>query len=210
MSRHSIVTRSGLVVDLLAPEPAGIRLTDIALALSRIPRFNGHTSRVWSVADHSLLVLQLMGEDAPSTVRLAALLHDAHEAYAGDIISPVHVGLGALEGDAFAAVIEMKDRLDGAIETAFALPCGALLDSAIKAADQLALAIEVHALMEKPVGAWSLPALPDPMPDPMPMLPATDQMRAQNQFLMAALGLLQQIRGVRPMPAEAGAESAGG
>lgn len=206
MSRHSIVTRSGLVVDLLAPEPAGIRLTDIALALSRIPRFGGHTSRVWSVADHSLLVLQLMGEVAPSTVRLAALLHDAHEAYAGDIISPVHVGLGALEGDAFAAVIEMKDRLDGAIETAFALPCGALLDSAIKAADRLALAIEVHALMEKPVGAWSLPALPDPMP----MLPATDQMRAQNQFLMAALGLLQQIRGVRPMPAEAGAEAASG
>ncbi len=204
MNGHSIVTRSGLLVDLLAPEPASIRLTDIALAQSRIPRFNGHTSRFWSCADHSLLVLQLVGDDAPPALRLAALLHDGHEAYVGDMTTPMEIALGTTVDGAYAAVISLKYRLDRAIAMAFGISPDLFTHSAIKAADRLALAIEARQLMDTTTTEWALPALPDPMP----MLPATDQMRAQNHFLLAALDLLKQTRGARQLPAEAGAEAA--
>lgn len=206
MTTPSVMTRSGLLVDLLAPAPSTIRLIDVAYALSRIPRFNGHTSRFWSGADHSLLVLQLMGDDAPPPLRLAALLHDGHEGYIGDMTSPVHVALGTLSGEAFAAVVEMKERFDRSIEIAFALPAGILLHPAIKTADKLALAIEVKALMATPPGVWNLPTLPERVPE----LPQTDQMRAHNQFLLAALQLLKESRGGRFAMAAEGAEVDGG
>lgn len=205
MTTPSVMTRSGQLVDLLAPSPATIRMTDLALALSRIPRFNGHTSRFWSGADHSLLVMQLMGADASPPLRLASLLHDGHEGYIGDMTSPVHVALGTFSGEAFAAVVEMKERFDRSIEIAFALPAGILLHPAIKAADRLALAIEVDQLMEKPPGVWNLPALPEQVP----VLPQSDQMRAQNQFLIQALELLKESRAGRFAAAAEGAEVQG-
>jgi hypothetical protein len=55
-----------------------------------IVRFNGHLSKPYSVAEHSLLVAdlaRLMGENRRG--QLAALLHDAHEVYTGDIARPI-------------------------------------------------------------------------------------------------------------------------
>ncbi len=205
MTTPSVMTRSGQLVDLLAPSPSTIRMTDIALALSQIPRFNGHTSRFWSGADHSLLVHQLMGEDTAAPLRLAALLHDGHEAFMGDMTSPMHVALGTLSGEAFAAVVEMKERFDRSIEIAFALPAGILLHPAIKAADRLALAIEVDQLMEKPPGVWNLPSLPEQVP----VLPQSDQTHAQNKFLIQALDLLKESRAGRFAAAAEGAEVQG-
>lgn len=65
------LTRTGQLVDLLNPEPRTIKLADIALALSRIPRFAGHTIRPWTVADHCLLVADLIGPDAEPNLQLA-------------------------------------------------------------------------------------------------------------------------------------------
>jgi len=58
----------------------------IAHALSQICRFAGNSSEFYSVAEHSVLV----GEMVPQH-RKMALLHDAHEAYCGDIIRPVMI-----------------------------------------------------------------------------------------------------------------------
>lgn len=84
-------TITGAMVDLRQFRPADISLLDIAHALACINRFTGHTQRPYSVAEHSLLVERLMltryGISCPSA-RLAALLHDAHEAYIGDISTP--------------------------------------------------------------------------------------------------------------------------
>jgi len=62
-----------------------VDLNDIAISLSRICRYNGHTVHHYSVAQHCVLASYLVEEkDA-----LWALLHDAAEAYLGDIIAPV-------------------------------------------------------------------------------------------------------------------------
>jgi hypothetical protein len=63
-------------------------LMDIAVSLSRVPRFGGHTLRPWSVAEHTL-ACELMGQlRAYGTLILGhLLLHDAHEAILGDIPS---------------------------------------------------------------------------------------------------------------------------
>lgn len=65
---------------------ASVDARDIAAALSKLCRFTGHTRRFYSVAEHSLRVCahaERCGEP-PEVVHLA-LLHDAHEAYIGDL-----------------------------------------------------------------------------------------------------------------------------
>lgn len=80
-----VTTASGLVLDLLNPSPADIRIEDIAHQLAQQPRFAGATEIFWSVAQHSMFVAQA----CPENDRLWGLLHDAAEAYLSDIVSPV-------------------------------------------------------------------------------------------------------------------------
>jgi hypothetical protein len=68
---------------------------EIAHALALINRFTGHTTRPYSVAEHSLLVLSIArAEGASPAAQMAALMHDAHEAFTGDVPSPVKWTLG--------------------------------------------------------------------------------------------------------------------
>lgn len=82
-------TRRGHKFYPTSPRVENIDIEDIAHALSMQCRFNGHTSRFYSVAEHSVLVSRI----APPAVKFQALMHDAHEAYIGDIITPVKVML---------------------------------------------------------------------------------------------------------------------
>jgi len=66
------------------PTPDQVDLEDIATALSRVPRFGGHSFQKYSVAAHSLHVSFLV----PKHLQLQALFHDASEAYISDIPSP--------------------------------------------------------------------------------------------------------------------------
>lgn len=66
-----------------------VRIRDIAHQLSMINRFHGATSRPYSVAEHSLLVSQIIEKQGHSaSVQLAGLMHDAHEIYTQDLASP--------------------------------------------------------------------------------------------------------------------------
>lgn len=74
----------------LAPNREHVDILDIAQALSNQCRFAGHTSSHYSVAQHSVYVshlTQIMGAD--KEVQVAALLHDASEAYLVDLPTPV-------------------------------------------------------------------------------------------------------------------------
>lgn len=62
----------------------------IAHSLAQINRFTGHARRPYSVAEHSLLCADIAERmQLPVSLQYACLLHDAHEAYTGDLSSPV-------------------------------------------------------------------------------------------------------------------------
>lgn len=92
-----IMTHSGATLNLRNINPELIHISDIAHSLAHTNRFTGHTLRPISVAEHSLMVAEICERHfqvrCPAAL-LAALLHDAHEAYVGDVTSPVKQVLG--------------------------------------------------------------------------------------------------------------------
>lgn len=79
-SAPRLQTYTGRIVNPLDLKTEDIDIRDIAHALACINRFNGHARQPISVAQHSVFVSEL----CPSA-RLQALLHDASEAYLGDV-----------------------------------------------------------------------------------------------------------------------------
>ena len=77
-------TISGIKFWPLDPRIEEINLNDIAHALSMICRFNGHCSKFYSVAEHSVLVSKIIDKNYAKW----GLLHDASEAYIADIVRP--------------------------------------------------------------------------------------------------------------------------
>ena len=137
---------SGRRLDLLDPSPLDVEITDIALGLSRVTRWNGQTRGVqsYSVAEHSLLVEKLFSESIPQKQikwRLAALLHDAPEYVIGDMIRPFK----AMIGDEYRSV---EQRLQAAIHLRFGLPpiLPISVVKLIKKSDRLAAYIEATQL----------------------------------------------------------------
>jgi 5'-deoxynucleotidase YfbR-like HD superfamily hydrolase len=85
---NSIRTFSGLYFNYLNPTTEMVKIEDIAHALSRIPRFLGHTEHPVPVAVHCLAMAATLHE-VGSPYALEALLHDAAEAYLCDIPKPL-------------------------------------------------------------------------------------------------------------------------
>ena len=100
-----IQTFSGKKFNLFNPNPDDILIEDIAHSLSNLARFNGHTDKFYSVAQHSVYC----SFKAPHRLALAALLHDGAEAYLGDIVSPLKALLdnyGVFENALYALIAE--------------------------------------------------------------------------------------------------------
>jgi len=88
MSR--IMTRSHIMFDPLAPEPALIRVEDIAHSLAMLCRANGHFKSFFSVGQHCInCAREAAARGYSHRVQLASLLHDASEAYLSDVTRPV-------------------------------------------------------------------------------------------------------------------------
>jgi uncharacterized protein len=133
---------SGRRLDLLDPSPLDIEIADIAHGLARVARWNGQTSgdHAFSVAQHSLLVVQIYTACSPSVTpdgQMAALLHDAPEYVIGDMISPFKAFVGG-------GYRQVEQRLQHAIHLRFGLPAenAAGLRREIKKADQVAAYFE--------------------------------------------------------------------
>lgn len=82
-----LTTFSGKKFSFTNPQPDQICIEDIAHSLSNICRFVGHTRNHYSVAEHSIYVSHYV---KPQN-KLIGLLHDASEAYLGDVASPLKV-----------------------------------------------------------------------------------------------------------------------
>ena len=127
---------SGRRLDILDPSPLDVELSDIAHGLARVARWNGQTrgDYPFSVAQHSVLVLEIFRARSPNAgprADLYALLHDAPEYVMGDIISPFKAAMGG-------NYKEVENRLLGAVHIRFALPASApaALARQIKQADR--------------------------------------------------------------------------
>jgi hypothetical protein len=78
-------TATGRRLYVLDPDPEQVVIEDIAHALSHICRWGGHVLTFYSVAEHCLRASSIV----PRGHALHALLHDATEAYLGDVITPL-------------------------------------------------------------------------------------------------------------------------
>lgn len=71
------------------PSPEDVRIDDIAHALSMICRYGGHCREFYSVAEHSLRMARIADKEHGLDAAMWALLHDAPEAYLGDMVRPL-------------------------------------------------------------------------------------------------------------------------
>jgi 5'-deoxynucleotidase YfbR-like HD superfamily hydrolase len=191
---HEIELASGRYLDLVNPDPAAITLDDIAHGLAHTCRYAGHTRRFYSVAEHAVLVAaKLRAEGQPLAVQMSGLHHDDAEAFIADIARP----LKTLLQPAYDAI---SGRLDGAIGLALhvALPALFLGDeaaTAVKDADNWALAAEAyHLLPSKGVGWWSH-GLYDPADESVIWVDSLGQRPdfARQQFIQAHQLLARKI-----------------
>lgn len=109
-----ILTNSGQRVDLAEPKQEQIDINDLAHHLAGINRFTGAGKFTLSVAEHSIRVSQYVEQRGQSPlICLLALLHDAHEAYIGDISTPLKRLLDqalAKAGTSVGAIAENFDQ----------------------------------------------------------------------------------------------------
>ena len=179
-----ILTRTGRRFDLLMPMANQVSTLDIAHALANICRFNGHTRHHYSVAQHCLLVASIV----PPEHQLAALLHDATEAYVGDMVRPLKALLpdySAIENGIWLAICE-RFNLEPELPTC------------IHDADMIALATERRDLMPEHGESW--PCLEGVTPLPAP-LPTRTSEQAFIQYHSKLLELLQTTHRTRALSA---------
>lgn len=133
----------------MSPRPEDVDAVDIGHALGMLCRYNGHVSHFYSVAEHSVHVsraLEAAGEDCHT--QLAGLLHDAAEAYVGDMVRPLKLQM--------PAYVAAEDRVLGVIFEHFLMPpeFAVAMPVAVREADNRILLDERAALLTEPPVPW--------------------------------------------------------
>ena len=140
MDMPAISTRSGLRLYLHNPHPSQVLIDDIAHGLAHQCRFNGQTNQFYSVAQHSVMVASIL----PPELKLAGLLHDAAEAYLGDIVQPLK--------ELLPNFAEIESRFANVIGERFKVDL--THNDLVKKADLIALATERRDLMPMEIVEW--------------------------------------------------------
>lgn len=128
------------------PHYSDFDIEDIAQGLSNCCRYAGQCNRFYSVAEHSVHVSRVV----PAEHALQALLHDATEAYIGDVTRPLKSELSQYKE------IEVRTWR----EIALCFTVNVELDASVKYADNAVLLAERAVLFDHDVGAWNIPADP--------------------------------------------------
>jgi len=126
-----IETLTGRHVDILDPDPSEMNIEDIAHALSNTNRFGGHLRKPYSVAQHCVLMSYL----CPPELAFECLMHDAHEAYIGDMPSPFKIAMPEFQ--------RLEDNMEATVRRAFNMP-GDKHPRAVKHWDQVMLMTEAR------------------------------------------------------------------
>jgi uncharacterized protein len=130
------------IVDVFDLKAEDINIWDIAWALSQTNRYNGCTPVPWDVLSHTGMVYALYNYDhrdnpLPS-VQMAILLHDAAEAYVGDVVQPLR------NLDQMAWFNELEDQIKETIFERFGLSYNDVDWATVKHYDGMAYSIEIE------------------------------------------------------------------
>jgi hypothetical protein len=138
-------TFTGVAFYPLDPRPEEIHSVDIAHALSMLCRYNGHVRDFYSVAQHCVLISQwLENEGASRQDCLWGLLHDAPEAYIGDMTRPLKRYMPTFR--------KVDDDLMLTICLKYGIPTG--MPEIVKEADNRILLNERAVLLGTPPQEW--------------------------------------------------------
>ena len=138
----TILLQSGAYFDLLDPAGSAFTIQDIAHGLSHTCRYAGQCSGFYSVAEHSWHTSFLV----PEHLQLAALMHDAAEAFIGDVTRPLK------------SLLPDYKRIERVIEHAIAARFGivGMHAAEVKHADLTMLAAEQAQIMPSHADAWAV------------------------------------------------------
>lgn len=157
-----IQTYTGKWVDPLRPTPDAIDIEDIAHALAMKCRFSGQCREFYSVAQHSVYVADMVMKavfSPPTDVILAALLHDATEAYLPDVARPLKPSAYFEVDDRLLRFRDVEARLLQVIHDALGVPMAeGAAATAIHVADHKMLYAEADCLMDTSHEGWGDPS----------------------------------------------------
>lgn len=168
-----ILTYTGKRFDLYEPDADLIDPRDISHSLAHLCRFNGHTREFYSVAQHCCMVADLVPEED----KLAALLHDATEAYVGDMVRPLKQWMHAYQ--------DVEQWIWDRICTRFNLELE--LPASVRHADLVALATERRDLMPVDPAIWDCLVGIEPTAETIRPWSATEARLTFHQRLMDQL-----------------------
>ncbi len=155
MMAFTTTTCSGRLIDLTDPRPGDINLAEIAKSLSQQNRFNGNLDHNYTVLEHSMCGANLFVLNGMYSHAITFLLHDAHEAYIGDIASPVKRYLSAYTD----ALRKLEVSFNEAIRKKL------MPDSAVPFDNNLVVAVDKRLGEREHFRAWggtrNLPPIPD-------------------------------------------------
>jgi uncharacterized protein len=159
---------SGRKVSVINPDASMIDIDDIAHALSMLCRFNGHGRSFYSVAEHSV---HTSHEIAPE-LAFVGLLHDAAEAYIGDVPAPLKRYLSDFQA--------YEAKMEAAVAEHFGVLVQDFYCAELKRADTQLLVDEKTALMVPEPEPWPPNAPPPKRPE---RIEAWPQHVAKQRFL---------------------------
>ncbi len=135
----SIMLQSGAWFDFGAPHSSLFTIEDIAHGLANICRYSGQCSRFYSVAEHSLLV-----SETAEGFEFEALMHDAAEAFLGDVTRPLKQMLPEFK----RIEAEVERAIFDRFGIAYPIP------PQVKKADLRVLAAEQRQIMPEGTDGW--------------------------------------------------------
>lgn len=135
----------------LDPRPDDIDERDIAHALSLVCRYGGHVKRFYSVAEHCVhIATYLLDTTGDAHLALWGLLHDAPEAYVGDMVRPLKRQIPQYQKIENGIMVAIAEKYGLPREDIFSVD----LPAAVKDADNRILLTEKAALLSEPEIPW--------------------------------------------------------